>query len=260
MTTKVVLWSIQLGQLASQIPQIMDWFNRTVQENATAISAFGAAMLHFAYWARYSTLVKSAGWLPHCEMPYQELDKHACDPNAITELILTHYRDNWQEIRANLESVLERCPINEESKLTFREALEAHQSGLYRSVCRVLLPEIERLVRVELKSDKVGTIRVEQVFKCLADRGEISYEQLQLGDIYNHDLLGQLMHHLYKEVREENRQEFIDDPVPNRHAAIHGLVTYSTEQNSLNTIFMADYVFCLVPVLNGASEMATHEN
>ena len=28
------------------------------------------------------------------------------------------------------------------------------------------------------------------------------------------------------------------DPVPNRHAAMHGLVVYSTPQNSLNMIFV----------------------
>ena len=159
-----------------------------------------------------------------------------------------------------MEAVLEVCPIGEESKLTFREALEAHESGLYRSVCRVLLPEIERLVRVELKSDQVGRINVEKVFRSLADDREMSYEQILLGDIYNHDLLRQLMHHLYKRVEDKNRHEFIDDPVPNRHAAIHGLVTYSTEQNSLNTIFMADYIFRLVAILKVSSEMETRES
>ncbi|MCY4138623.1 MAG: hypothetical protein OXF56_10200 [Rhodobacteraceae bacterium] len=37
--------------------------------------------------------------------------------------------------------------------------------------------------------------------------------------------------------------------MPNRHAAVHGLVVYSSMQNSLNAIFMADYIFQPIGVL-----------
>ena len=36
------------------------------------------------------------------------------------------------------------------------------------------------------------------------------------------------------------------DAVPNRHAAVHGLVVYRSFKNSLNTLFMTDYVFQIV--------------
>jgi hypothetical protein len=40
--------------------------------------------------------------------------------------------------------------IDDEAKASLVEALEAHQNGHYRAVCRPLLPEIERAARVEL--------------------------------------------------------------------------------------------------------------
>ena len=90
MTTKVVLWAIQLGNLPRRIPQIMDWFNRFAKENATAISAFGEGDGPFCLLGKIQRirLNRPGGFLTG-QCSYQELDKHACDPKAITELILT---------------------------------------------------------------------------------------------------------------------------------------------------------------------------
>jgi len=40
-----------------------------------------------------------------------------------------------------------------------------------------------------------------------------------------------------------DRQRFEQDPIPNRHAAVHGLVSYSSMQNSLNTILWRSIFF-----------------
>lgn len=55
---------------------------------------------------------------------------------------------------------------------------------------------------------------------------------------------------------EEARQRLVRDPIPNRHAALHGLVVYSTRQNSLNVIFIGDYVFELISVLKELQQSA----
>ena len=41
-------------------------------------------------------------------------------------------------------------------------------------------------------------------------------------------------------------------PIPTRHAVVHGLVTYSSQQSSLNAIFIADYVFSVLSLINAA--------
>ena len=38
-------------------------------------------------------------------------------------------------------------------------------------------------------------------------------------------------------------QEACLDPVPNRHAALHGRVSYASEKSSLNMLIMTDFIF-----------------
>lgn len=64
-----------------------------------------------------------------------------------------------------------------------------------------------------------------------------------------HDLTPSIMQyealegHLYERINDENdRSRFADNQIPNRHAAIHGLVPYSSEKSSLNSIFLIDFV------------------
>ena len=53
--------------------------------------------------------------------------------------------------------------------------------------------------------------------------------------------------HLYEQVKNEaDRTELAANSIPNRHAAIHGLVPYSTEKSSLNSIFLTDFVFHII--------------
>ena len=47
-------------------------------------------------------------------------------------------------------------------------------------------------------------------------------------------------------VNETNVERAKQRPIPTRHAVAHGLVAYSSQQSSLNAIFIADYVFSVV--------------
>ena len=42
-------------------------------------------------------------------------------------------------------------------KATLREALDAHEYGLHKSVCRLLFPEIDRLLHVEIFGHRTGS-------------------------------------------------------------------------------------------------------
>ena len=61
------------------------------------------------------------------------------------------------------------------------------------------------------------------------------------------NLFRRLSSHLYETVRDDDaRQRFAGDPVPNRHAVVHGLVEYSSMQNSLNALFMTEFLFSTI--------------
>jgi hypothetical protein len=56
-----------------------------------------------------------------------------------------------------------------------------------------------------------------------------------------------LVEHLYVNVyTEEELQKVARDAVPNRHAALHGLVPYKTFQNSMNVLIMGDFMFQVI--------------
>jgi hypothetical protein len=47
-------------------------------------------------------------------------------------------------------------------------------------------------------------------------------------------------------VGAENLAKISGDSIPNRHAAIHGYVSYDSAQSSLNAIFITDYIFQVI--------------
>ena len=212
-------------------------------------------------WNVGSNVLGKAGWLPHYTTPFEDIAEWGEDEEAIRSHLLNYYKDNWQNVRLEIEAQLSNYKIDEEAKATFREALDAHEAGLYRCVCRLLFPEIERVFRVELFNNEIGPLSYKKLIKTLLDEKK-DLKDFVLEGFYNMTIFG----HLTKGVREEairvisesdelifglftqvyteeHRERLKRNPVPNRHAAIHGLVVYSSPQNSLNTIFIADYVF-----------------
>ena len=108
---------------------------------------------------RRQTLEKT-GVLPHASTPFRLLDDDDADLRVLLE---RHYRENWDQISEDILDRSQRFTVDDEAKAALAEALAAHGNGHYRSVCRLLLPEIERVARVELLGNEFGTIHVDKV-------------------------------------------------------------------------------------------------
>ena len=200
--------------------------------------------------ARNAQALDDAGWLPHYSTPFDRCNECGGDLDALYEFLSGHYRERWTEIRRDIEARLMQYDVDDEAKATFREALDAHEAGLYRSVCRVLMPELERVSRRELHGDGMEPITSQKLLQELT--AQLHMSSVEPAGFYNLNLFRRLSKHLYEHLSdEEDRQRFERDPVPNRHAAVHGLVVYSSMQNSLNTLFMAEYIFQVIGVLKG---------
>ena len=159
--------------------------------------------------------------------------------------------------------------VDDEAKATFREALEAHEAGLYRCVGRVLFPEIERVFRAALFDGRTGSIS----YKCFVnqligrdanlDLGDfliagmqdmVLFEYLTQGVLKNADTSSGGSHSdppeyepgLAARVDETNFEWVRRSQIPTRHAVVHGLVVYSSQQSSLNALFIADYLFSVL--------------
>lgn len=190
-----------------------------------------------------------AGWLPHHSTPFDRCGKYWGDTDALHTLLSRHYTEKWVEIRREIEVRVMQYDVDDEAKATFHEALEAHEAGLYRSVCRVILPELERISRKELHGDSMNeSVTGQKLFRELT--GKLPFGSVDPVGFYSFQLFRRMSEHLYEHISSENdRKRFELDPVPNRHAAVHGLVVYSSMQNSLNALFMAEYIIQVIHTL-----------
>ena len=252
--------------MSRQIEPLLRAWRHFVEIHASKISN---AIAEFQKWDLSCEILGKAGWLPHYTTPFDYIAEFGEDAELIQSKLLDYYTSNWQNVRVEIEARLSHYRIDAEAKATFCEALDAHEAGLYRCVCRVLFPEIERVFRTELFGSKIGHIGYRKFIKKLAD------DDKSIGDFIHRGLYDlTIFAHLTKAVREKDRLErgekpvsesddlifglftevkceehlegLKNNPVPNRHAAIHGLVVYSSQQNSLNVIFLADYLFDVI--------------
>ena len=187
---------------------------------------------------------------------------------AVRNKILEYYAVNWGAVRSEIETRLANYNIDDEAKETLREALYAHEAKLYRCVVRVLFPEVERALRTMLLDDITKRIGYKELVEKLNEGKAI--DDFILQGLYDLHLFNHLTRALEEEgesesddmvfgwfqrvVGEGDRNLLMQDPVPNRHAALHGFVSYSTQQHSLNAIFLADYILGVV------SKAATKES
>ena len=183
------------------------------------------------------------GWFPHYTIPDEFFSKDD-EGESFNAQLLTYYRENWEETRATIERNLSGYQVDDETKAAFLEALTLHKMGFYLSVCRNLIPEIERVVRIELFGNSIGIINVGDLIFS-------SFKTLPRSRFPDHDFwfagFDQLTGYMYKSVWNDiDRLQVADFEIPNRHASQHGLVAYSSEQNSLNSIFIAEYVMQLI--------------
>ena len=184
-------------------------------------------------------MVSELGWVVHHSLPIDLLDDVHDDD--LDEAIMAHYRATWSDFRRETELGTHHYLVDLDTKETVIQALEAHENSLYRLVPRTLMAEIERVIRLQLR-DRIVDSRLKVKETILSEVDDLPMSSF-------HDLTSSIMQyealegHLYEHINDENdRSRFADSPIPNRHAAVHGLVPYSSEKSSLNSIFLMDFV------------------
>lgn len=192
--------------------------------------------------------VYDAGWLPHHTTPLRLIPDEA-DAQRIRELLRAYYAADWEQVRASFEAEIANYDLDYEAKGCFREALDAHESRRYRAPPRLLFPEIERVVREELYQGNVTEPLTSQLeLRCAA--GTLTPFELGRNSVGGLRLYRKFEEHLYAHVKTPDEiARARTDPVPNRHACLHGVVLYPSMQSSLNALIMTDFVFAIVNAL-----------
>lgn len=189
--------------------------------------------------------IEDAGWLPHYTTPFDHLDE--ADDEDFDEILEAHYRENWTEVRATFMTRVDAYDLDDEAKTAFADALTAHEAGLFRVTSRMLFPEIERVARQELHGQMSGETS-QRALRQAAE--ELGLSDVEPGGMYAFRLFEKLFDHLYAPAKTLEALEAIArDPVPNRHAAMHGFLSYGSAKNSINMLLMADFLFQVICAL-----------
>lgn len=192
---------------------------------------------------RQERRLNDLGWLPHRTAPWAEID--AANDLDIPAILDRHYQDNWPNVRRLFEQHLDTYEIDDEAKATFREALAAHEAGLYRATTRTLFPEIERVSRIELHDGAHRSFASQKELQKWLRR--LSPRDVAPAGRGGWELTKRLLKHLYEKVEAPHAlAAMAADAVPNRHASVHGLISCPTRQNSINALIMTDFVFVVI--------------
>ncbi len=204
--------------------------------------------------SKKSKYLIEAGWVPYAGMDFQNIPFDATTDD-LSRCMNTHIETEWEFIRDALLDTVNKSDVDQEAQETFLEAIEAFEAGLYRSVVRVLFPEIERVAcetvyggsRKDWSFEENAHTRSQNT--SLRAVREALWKRLPVGLALHADLgftLVELMdEHLYVHVgsTEEEMKNFRSNPIPNRHASLHGFVTYSSRQNAYNALAMSAFMF-----------------
>lgn len=195
--------------------------------------------------ARYlaaSAQMKSAGIIPHQTAPWADFDHLSAE--SFPAIVLEHYSANWDRIEQAFSDEVSLHKISDETRLAFTEALHCHRNGFYRASVLTLLPAIEREFRL---AAQIGPSFQAASLKELREKiKDVPYIDINrpIGPAY---LFGIFDTHLYESVKtQDDVDRFMKNPIPNRHAAIHGLVSYTSSLNSINAIILAEYLFFII--------------
>jgi hypothetical protein len=217
--------------------------------------SFAPMLEEFAKNEARCNRLEEAGWLPHPASPWHLLDNEDLCGEALNEAVEAYYFENWPSVRISIEKAISDYTIDDEAKATFGEALAAHEAGLYRCVARTLFPEIERVSRAEIHDgamDKIASQpKLQEAISNLCP-SDIARDGISGMLLYN-----KLIDHLYVSMPTPERVNAIAaEPVPNRHAAVHGYVTYKTLRHSMNALIIAEYLFHAITVIMALDEQA----
>ncbi|ULB11821.1 hypothetical protein ORIO_18455 [Cereibacter azotoformans] len=237
-TRKIILQNFapQIGNLRSFIENDLQ---KTLEGFRLILSEFLSIGRDLAKVHGKVKTLEAAGFLPHKTMPWQSFDEPH-DKDDIAKIVKDYYNANWGRIQSEMEASIQLLNIDSDARLAFCEALRAHGLGMYRSVVRNLMCEVERLVRVELANSDFGS-RQSQEFLSLIGHLPVGYT---LDFDFGTWIYLRISEHIYKSIKDpQERERFVQDPIPNRHAAIHGIICYDRFEHSLNTIILAHFLF-----------------
>lgn len=208
-----------------------------------AVPYLRAAALAAAFYDRVRKIYETTGLLYHYTFPNELIVGENAVKDHMENAVLEHYRGNWRSVSSEIETNIDQYTIPKASREALKEGLHAHGIGLYQAVPRIVFPEIERV----LVNSGYNFSSPEFVKDVKTLGSTLTLEEFP-DAILGMPTWEKFVDHVYKTVKTPAQVAYHQGhPVPNRHAAIHGRVTYDTQVQSLNSIFLVDFMMRLLP-------------
>ena len=188
MTPITIQLSEVFQQLAVSLGPVNEGLKKLAEASAPYLAKWSELAPRLAEWSRTVDALNDVGWLPCHTAPFHHVAECGDDLDLLDRRFSEYYCTQWSEIRDDMESRLEDYHIDDEARETFREALSAHEAGLYRCVCRVLFPEIERTIGAGL-----GPKRLLEKLTGTGDLADYAFREL-----CGYVLFGRLVKHVYE--------------------------------------------------------------
>ncbi|MBB4123596.1 hypothetical protein [Martelella radicis] len=236
---RVLVERLDTPQTRKTLDALLDEI-RGVVNAITPLAVFSAK---FDQTMQLNEKIVQIGWMPHPVFPLDTLDLHLQD-SELDALLARYVEENFEAIECFFIESATKYGITDTVPMVMTEALNCHCHNNYRAVVRLLFPEIESAARTVFRYPiQKGIASIPDVREII---GKLSFPM-----VFDHpgtfSIYDKLNEHMYRQVKSSLELTAAQaDPVPNRHAAIHGLVDYSSMQNSMNTIIMADFIFRLL--------------
>lgn len=219
-----------LRSLAPKVVAAIEW----VQKNEEVV-------VHLLGQVLEGGQLQDTGWLPHPILASLNIGvtRHA----DLKEVVEKHYRVHWPILKDDFAESLLGSGVDGQAQDTFTNAMQLHEMGQYRAVCRLIFPELERLVRKDLMGRRFGAATNLNELRTRLVRLPIA---VHVADPRSRalSLMTTLDTHLFEKVdTEEALFKFEASGIPNRHACMHGVIDYNSFQNSMNMLIIAQYCY-----------------
>ena len=217
--------------------------NRAVERHAESIASY-VGVLEFTF--KVGEIRDTIGLLYNYTFPNELLVGNRGVGDSLCDTVLAYYRDSWDAVSSTMQVEINMLRLPTSTKESFREALDAHGRGLYRTVPRTVFPEIESVLIGN--GYDFTTRKFTNDLKQLGS--DLTLEQFP-DAILGMPTWEKFVSHVYSPAETPAQVSNLDGhPVPNRHAAIHGVVDYHTQVQSLNALFLVDFMLRLLPNVN----------
>lgn len=236
------VWSSRLNKQIEGIRKSLTPILREIRNIGKVLEPLASA---FSQHIEAKNALRDAGLLPHKTVPWELFD--IADPNLFAEQVEGFYVDRWAQIETEMLSSIDKYSINEEAKAGFRDIMSCHRHGLHRAAVCTAFPVLEAEFR---RKFELGPNVPATSLKELRNAVGTAPLSIAMHRIETIDLIRTLDAHLFEQVKTpEAVARFLSDEVPNRHAAMHGLIEYGSLKNSLNAIILADHVLFMMSTL-----------